>query len=414
MERNKIKALLGLLGPGLLFAGAAIGVSHVVQATRAGALYGWSLLWVIPAIHLVKYPFFQFGPRYVAATGESLLEGYQRLGQWVLVLFLLFTLGTVFTIQAAVTVVTAGILSYLTGITAAPWLISGCILAFCALILVADRFLWLERAIKWVIVLLAIATITAFLTAFSEGPVATPGATFDWAPAGIAFLLALMGWMPSPLDLSVWLSVWNKAKNATLHHRQSLRHTLLDFNIGYWGTMLVAIFFLGLGAMVMHHSGAELSPKGAQFAGQLISVYTATLGTWMHWIIGLAALATMFSTTLTVLDGIPRVLADTTRLLWPRQPFSPVTGYRIYLLMVVGGALFILGIFINSMQSMVNLATILSFLTAPFIAIVNYTLINQSFIPRNYRPPLWLHIMSFIGILFFLGFSVWYIYVTWW
>ena len=32
------------LGPGLLFAGAAIGVSHLVQSTRAGADFGWGLL----------------------------------------------------------------------------------------------------------------------------------------------------------------------------------------------------------------------------------------------------------------------------------------------------------------------------------------------------------------------------------
>ena len=30
------------LGPGLLFAGAAIGVSHLVQSTRAGADFGFS------------------------------------------------------------------------------------------------------------------------------------------------------------------------------------------------------------------------------------------------------------------------------------------------------------------------------------------------------------------------------------
>ena len=35
------------LGPGLLFAGAAIGVSHLVQSTRAGADFGFGLLWAL-------------------------------------------------------------------------------------------------------------------------------------------------------------------------------------------------------------------------------------------------------------------------------------------------------------------------------------------------------------------------------
>ena len=46
------------LGPGLLFAGAAIGVSHLVQSTRAGADFGWGLLWALLLANLMKYPFF--------------------------------------------------------------------------------------------------------------------------------------------------------------------------------------------------------------------------------------------------------------------------------------------------------------------------------------------------------------------
>jgi hypothetical protein len=34
-------SFLQSLGPGLLFAGAAIGVSHLVQSTKAGAEFGF-------------------------------------------------------------------------------------------------------------------------------------------------------------------------------------------------------------------------------------------------------------------------------------------------------------------------------------------------------------------------------------
>ena len=72
-----MKQVIQKLGPGLLFAGAAIGVSHLVQSTRSGADFGFGLLWALLLIHLVKYPFFQYGPRYASATGESLLEGWR-------------------------------------------------------------------------------------------------------------------------------------------------------------------------------------------------------------------------------------------------------------------------------------------------------------------------------------------------
>ena len=38
-------SFLKKIGPGLLFAGSAIGVSHLVQSTKAGANFGFGLLW---------------------------------------------------------------------------------------------------------------------------------------------------------------------------------------------------------------------------------------------------------------------------------------------------------------------------------------------------------------------------------
>ena len=110
-------AKLSKLGPGLLFAGAAIGVSHLVQSTRAGAEFGWGLIWAILLINLFKYPFFQYGPRYAQVTGETLLDGYYKLGNGYLWAYFILNIGTMFTIQSAVTVVTAGIASTLFGIT---------------------------------------------------------------------------------------------------------------------------------------------------------------------------------------------------------------------------------------------------------------------------------------------------------
>lgn len=401
------------LGPGLLFAGAAIGVSHLVQSTRAGALYGFDLLWVVLVIHLVKYPFFQYGPRYVAATGESLLEGYKSLGNWAVALFLCFTLATVFTIQAAVTLVTAGILSFLTGLSWAPWLVSLFILVGCGVLLWAERFVWLEKSIRLIILLLTIATLITVLVAGSQGYAPPQPTAFDWRPAGIGFLLALMGWMPSPLDLSVWMSIWNTAKNKSQGSRQSLRATLFDFNSGYWGTMLMACAFLALGAWVLHGRGIELATGGAAFTGQLIEIYTLHLGAWMYWVIGVAALATMLSTTLTVLDAIPRVLHRTIQLLVPDRHIPEKVWYRGFLIMLIVGATLLLSLWASSMTAMVTLATILSFLTAPYIAILNYRLVTAAGFPESFRPGWGLHLLSWIGIAFFFVFSGWYIYVTW-
>ena len=123
------------LGPGLLFAGAAIGVSHLVQSTRAGADFGFGLLWALILSNLFKYPFFLFGPKYSLASGESLLEGYYKLSKYVLLTYLMLSLITMFTIQTAVTIVTAGLAIELFGITSNITVWACIIIAMCLIIL---------------------------------------------------------------------------------------------------------------------------------------------------------------------------------------------------------------------------------------------------------------------------------------
>ena len=109
--------VISRLGPGLLFAGAAIGVSHLVQSTRAGADFGFGLIWALILVNLFKYPFFQYGPRYAIVTGESLLDGYYKIGKFFLIAYFVLNILTMFTIQTAVTIVTAGLASSLFGFT---------------------------------------------------------------------------------------------------------------------------------------------------------------------------------------------------------------------------------------------------------------------------------------------------------
>ena len=73
---------LNALGPGILMATAAIGGSHLVASTQAGAIFGWQLFWLIVVVNVLKYPFFRFGIEYTLATKKSLVEGYQSKGPW--------------------------------------------------------------------------------------------------------------------------------------------------------------------------------------------------------------------------------------------------------------------------------------------------------------------------------------------
>ncbi len=404
-NHNVKKTFLKSLGPGLLFAGAAIGVSHLVQSTKAGAEFGFGLLWALLLVHLFKYPFFQFGPRYAAATGETLLEGYQKLGKGVLVAYYLLNFATMFTIQAAVTIVTAGLASQLFGITGDLVIWSTILLLISITLLVIGRYKLLDNLMKYIVLILTVSTIIAVIVAIFS----TKNA-FDMTqilPSGtveITFLIAFLGWMPAPLDVAVWHSIWSIEKNKS--QNTTPKEAILDFNIGYLGTLFLGICFVLLGALVMYQSGETFSEKGGEFASQLINLYTKNLGEFFYLFIAIAAFTTMFSTTLTTLDASPRAMEKTTQLLFPKKT---KLNYWFWIVCLALGTFFILKYGMDNMGFLVKIATILSFLTAPFYAILNYTLITGKHTPKEHQPNIYIKVLSVVGILFLVGFSIWFL-----
>ena len=401
------KSFLHSLGPGLLFAGAAVGVSHLVQSTKAGAEFGFGLLWALLLVHIIKYPFFQFGPRYATATGETLLEGYHKLGKPVLAFYFLLNFATMFTIQAAVTIVTASLASQLFGFSNNLVLWSSILLIVSICILVLGKYKLLDNLMKYIILVLTISTILAVSVAilntketFSVSQI-IPSGTIE-----VTFLIAFLGWMPAPLDISIWHSIWTVEKDKLSSTKTKRKEAIFDFNVGYIGTLSLGICFVLLGALVMYKSGESFSNKGTVFASQLINLYTKNLGDFSYLLIAVAAFTTMFSTTITTLDASPRVMTKTTKLLFNKKT---IFNYWFWILFLFAGTFIILNYFLDNMGSLVKIATILSFLTAPFYAILNYLLITGKHTPEEHRPSISLKILSIVGIIFLVSFSVWFL-----
>ena len=401
------KKFLKSIGPGLLFAGAAIGVSHLVQSTRAGADFGFGLLWAILIAALFKYPFFQFGPRYAAATGETLLDGYRRLGKGVLAISYSISFITMFIIQAAVTIVTAGLAVNLFGFfDMVTWSLLITILSISVLLI--GKYKLLDNLMKYVILILTLSTLIAVIVAITKNDQAlTFTQVFPKETVEIYFLIAFLGWMPAPLDISIWQSIWSLEKEKTTLKKTTTKQAIFDFNIGYVGTIFLAICFIILGALVMYGTGQNFSNKGSVFAGQLIELYTKNLGDFAYIFIAIAAFTTMFSTTITTLDASPRTMTIANDLLFSKKIRLK---YYFWIILLGIGTYVILKYFIDDMGLMVKIATILSFLTAPFYAILNFILITGRHTPKEHQPSIYLKVLSIVGIIFLIAFSLWFLF----
>ena len=403
-------------GPGLVWAATSIGVSHLVPSTRAGAQAGFALAGVIVVALVLKYPFFEYGARYAAATGNSLVEGYRRIGGWALWLYLAITVVSAMISLAAVLMFTSYIAGYAIGTSAPVALIGGVILIACMALLFIGRYPGLDLSIKIILLFLLISTVAAVAIAVPRMDASTiavwPGDLIGTV-IPFAFLLALIGWMPSPVDVAVWSSLWTLEKDRTSGIHTSVANATRDFAVGYVGTGALAIAFVALGAAVLYGTDVELSASGAVFSTQLVELYSDTLGGWSRPFVLVAAVTTMFSTTLAVLDGYPRAIERVLMTIGTRGGAEvPPRSERLYWGLTLGlaaVAILILLLFVGNLTTMVDFATTVAFLTAPVLGYLNLKATTSADVPKEHRPGTRLRALSWIGLVLLGGTGVAYL-----
>ncbi|MDX5447490.1 MAG: divalent metal cation transporter, partial [Bacteroidota bacterium] len=398
------------LGPGILFAGTAIGVSHLVQSTRAGADYGWTLWWAILAANLFKYPFFEIGSRYAAATGESILEAYLKQGRVWLWLYAGLTISSMFAVTAAVGLVTGALIANLSGGFLDAQQGTVLILSLGALVLWVGGYHGLDRSMKILGLILVVVTLWVFVLALSgdEPQNGSLVIRFDWSDrTDFFFLIALMGWMPTALDLSSWNSLWTLEKAKDEGRNFSMRQVLFDFRLGYLISAGLAFLFLGIGALLLFGRGENFPDGAIGFTEKLIQVYTTTLGGWSRPLILISSLSIMISTSFSVLDGFGRVMDRNTELL---VGVGGTKGsYRLWISIVLFGGLSLIYVFPSGFKPLIDLATTLSFIIAPVIAFLNMRALRLPDFPEKHLPGVRMRILIRMGFLFLILFTLGYL-----
>ena len=411
---NKITELDWLkktLGPGILFASTAIGVSHLVQSTRAGASYGFGLLFFIIIANLFKYPFFEFGSRFANATETSIIDGYKKLGVWVLWSYLIITLISMFFITSAVGAVTSGFLQNLFKTTELGIWNHIVLFAICGSILSFGKYDSLDGLIKIIGFTLLISTLLAFTLVLIKGPVSeTLFPAIDYNKTDILFIIALMGWMPTAVDLSSWNSLWTLERIKQTKFKPTLKQTIFEFNMGYIFSASLSLCFLTLGAYLMYGTDSIFPNSSALFANQVIKLYTESIGSWSYLIISIAGFSIMFGTCVAVFDGYARSASECIRLVQDQND-SNKTHYDILIWILVFGSLGIILLFGSKLKQLVDLATTISFMIAPMVALANYKLVSYPFLEKKAVPPTWLRNLAIGGIVYLIGFGLLFIYV---
>ena len=392
---NTSNNFLRAFGPGLLFAAVAIGVSHLVQSTRAGALYGPLMILFVIAAMAVKYPFYRFGPQYTAATGRTLIDAFRQQGLWVYFPFALLMVLSSFIGIAALASGTAVIAGNAFELEYSPVQVATFLLVLNVLILGIGRYHWLDILMKFFVLILSLTTIIA--TAITL-PIIDWSHIFTAFPpeltkAAMIFTVALVGWMPAPLEGAVAISLWTRAKASDSGYRPQVGDSLMDFHVGYLGTLFLSLCFMLLGAGVLAEQGSALARGAAQFTVQFIELYESALGEWSGRLVRISAVAVMYSTLLAATDSYGRIISSTfLRLKTPEQSWQEDGNqlsallYAVLVAVLSAGGLGVFLLFAESFKVLLAIATSAAFISAPFIATLVFRAITSDAVDEASRP----------------------------
>jgi len=259
---------------------------------------------------------------------------------------------------------------------------------------------------------LFIALLVTTVLVINKGPI-TPVANFEAPPffdeIGILFLITLIGWMPTAVETSSWLSLWSVEKYKLNKEKPPLKEALQEFNFGYLLTAILAIFFLTIGYMTLYGSGTELSGNAVTFADQVVQLFTVHIGSWAYIFIAVSAFATMYSTCLTNHDAITRVSIDIIAKLAGKDNYTTERKYYaagVILLAIVSIiVLFALG---GNMGLILAVATVISFVLAPIVGYLNLKNVMSNDLPEQDRPKKGLQLLTFAGIFFLSCLAIYY------
>ena len=320
-------------------------------------------------------------------------------------------------IIAATAITTAAVGLAITGLDMNARYIAVAMTLVGAFVLWVGGYSFLDRMTKVFVAILTFATVLATILAipavdWSLSAFALPGLDFQT----FAFVIALMGFMPAALSLSVLQSLWVVAKAEESGRTPNKRQVMLDFNFGYISSAVLAICFLIMGAGVMHPDAIEPAQSGAAFAGQVIGLYTSNLGEWSGIFVGVSAMMVMFTTLVTLLDGFPRTLGASAFYLasdgeTPPPKLDTSAYMKIASLLLLAGATLILLFLMRSFSDFIDFVTITAFIVAPFTAILNHIVMTRPTVPSQGRPGWALQAWSLVGVVALTFLSTGYLYL---
>jgi hypothetical protein len=346
---------------------------------------------------------FEYGPRYAVATGSSLIDAYMRLPGLRVPLMLFFgvLLATIpFIIVASLLSVTASILA--AGWPQVPfnqWCVVVTVLT--AALVVAGRYRGLEVICIVMAGVLVLASVVAFCLELPDPQRVLSGALTPAIPAGSLVTLVALMRMPTDPAASIMHSAWAVKKREEWIRNGALgaglKKSLLDLRVGFGVSLLVALIFVSLGAVVLRPRGVDL--EGIDLAVKLSQVYTETVGAWAFPLFIGVAFVAIWGSYYANADGVPRIFEQLWKSIRGESKDSELRSLRVGFTMAIllGGLL--LATVLERPLFLVLLAVSVGLVAYPLIYVLNIYAVTR-LIDEEFRPSRLNLVLAYLGVVY--------------
>lgn len=392
-----ISRRLRSFGPGLVLAAAGIGAGDIVTASLSGIKFGTALIWAVVVTCFLKYVLTEAVARWQVATGETLVYAWvTRLPKWVTIYFGCYLILWTFLVGASLSSACGLAGTSLFGGSVPVW---GGVHALLAAVLVAcNRYEQFQRVTKVLVVVMAVSVLVC--AALTLPPLldilrglAVPTIP---QPGGPAAVLSLLGGLGGSVTMACY-GMWMRDAGWTGGDRLPMVRNDLALAYAFTGLFGIAIMLIATG---VHAHGAA----GTQIALELAMRLETVGGPALRWVFLIGFWATVFTATLSVWHGVPKIYVELLRA-WRRLPDNQESpaDRKIYLvsLAYLAGPPVIMLWFKQPVVLVVTFAIAGAFFV-PFLASTLLYLNNRRDLMREFATKRWGNVTLVLCLVIFL------------
>ena len=286
---NKIRSILSVIGPGVFAIGYTIGTGSITSMAKAGADYGFGLLWVLALSCLFSGVLMTAYGRFAAVTGETSLHGMVRFlpcGKLIAALVFLGVVTAQYTCLGGIMILTSGAIKEAFGLDVGIFPIACSIMAVMYALMMVGRYSFFEKLLAFFVFLMMLTFVISIFITWPDAAtlkralpplMPTDGASLLMLAAFVGTTMAAPTFVTRPLIVRE--KGWG-AGNLRSERRDSVVSAVLMFVISG------AVVAVATGALFAHGKGigrildmaVTLEPLAGRFSVALFMTGTLAAG----------------------------------------------------------------------------------------------------------------------------------------